>query len=63
MILASNGKKEDMQVNSSAAQRSWTIRTVSEPARGPVTKETVRELKRVKPLREVAKIAKKYAKE
>jgi len=40
----------------------WTIKTVSQPARGPVTKSTVTELKRNKSLRDVAKVAKKYAK-
>jgi hypothetical protein len=39
----------------------WTIRKVTESTRGPVTRTTVRELARDKSLRDVAKIAKKYA--
>jgi hypothetical protein len=40
---------------------NWTIRKVPEPARGPVTRETVKELSRDRSLRGVAQIAKKYA--
>jgi hypothetical protein len=39
----------------------WTIRTPASPKRPPVTRETVTELKRDPSLREVAKIAEKYA--
>ena len=39
----------------------WTIRTVSEPKRGPVTKTTVSKLSGDRSLRGVAKLAKKYA--
>jgi hypothetical protein len=50
----------ERSTNSSAG---WTIKTVSQPPRGPVTKTTVTELHRNKSLRDVAKVAKKYAKD
>jgi hypothetical protein len=39
----------------------WTIRKVSESNRGPVTKTMVKELARDRSLRDVARLAKKYA--
>jgi len=42
--------------------QNWTIQKPAAPPRGPVTRETVTELLRDKGLRDVAKIAKKYAK-
>ncbi len=42
-------------------QNGWTIKTVQEPARGPVTKTTVSQLSHNRSLRGVQKIAKKYA--
>lgn len=42
-------------------QTGWTIRTVQEPPRGPVTKSTVTKLSGDKSLSGVKKIARKYA--
>jgi hypothetical protein len=45
-----------------AAGSGSTIRKVSEPKRGGITKETIQKLSRDRSLRGVARIAKKYAK-
>lgn len=44
------------------ASNTGTMRTVKEPARGPVTAATVKQLASEKYLRGVAEIARKYAK-
>jgi hypothetical protein len=49
-------------VNQNDQNRSdWTIRKLRERPREPISDKTVRDLTRERPLREVARIAKKYA--
>jgi hypothetical protein len=49
-------------MNEATKKPATTFKTLPEPKRGPVTRDTVRQLVKNDSLRQVAEIARKYAK-